>query len=82
MDNDKLKKGLSLSQKIDELKSELENWTDSKSIYCLEIQGERNNAGFRKQARTSFVNFEVIKSLTLSEIGKQLQQLEVEFGKL
>lgn len=82
MNEDQLKKGNAILKEIEELKGQLNDWNDSDKIYDLELQGTRNNAGFRRSVRTSFVDFEVLKTLSVSKIREQLSEKEKEFQKM
>jgi hypothetical protein len=83
MDNDKLQKGIDLKDKIEQLEKRLNIWEKSErftSINIVFINGY--NGRNTENMDSEFVNFEVLKALTIDSIKKELTQLKAEYENL
>lgn len=81
MTNEQLQKGSKLSLRIKDLERELNVWSVAKSINDEKI---RMNVGDGRKmvVYTSFIDFDVLKTATISTIEKELNQLRSEFENL
>ena len=75
-----LKKSNNLSERIKEYKKEIEIWEIADSFKNRSVQLLYANSCY--EVRTEFINFEVIKTLTLARLKKDLEVLEEEFKNL
>ena len=84
MTDEQLKQGQDLKSKIDRLKSKIEYW--NKATCIVEIHLQYPNA-YPSERRTFtdegyYVNFGVLKTLTLQAMRTELEKLEKEYGEL
>ena len=80
MNNEQLTAGNDLSQKIAKLKSELNLWERSRKLNKIMSDVEGYNTYM--EIDVSRINFEVLKTLTIDAIKKDLDLLEQQFNKL
>lgn len=84
MTDEELKQGQELKAKIDRLKGNIEYWEKATNI--IEIRLQYSNA-YPSESRTFtdegyYVNFEVLKTLTLQAMRTELEKFEKEYGEL
>lgn len=82
MTNEQLQNGAKLAEKIDALEAQLEGWKratrfmyENVTLYCKE------GRVFDK-IKTSFIDFDVMKTLTIARIEKELSKLKTDFENL
>lgn len=83
MDNDKLKKGIALHDQIASLEQTLNIWEKSVSISTINITFTNIHNGISTEnLKPNYIDFEVLKVLTISSIKKHLQELKNEYSNL
>lgn len=84
MTDEQLKRGQDLSEKIGELRERISKWERADKIRSLTVHyptdypaggNEFNDSGF-------YVNFGVLKTLTLQAMRTKLEELEKEYREL
>lgn len=80
MTEERLKKANELSERIKEYKKEIEAWEFAKGFKYKSVQ--LSNDCNCAEVKTNFINFEVMKVLTLDRLKKDLDALETEFKNL
>lgn len=83
MDFEKLQKANDLGKELDRLEKKLQIWKKAERLDSIDIS-HLNFHGGRNQESVSneFVDFEVLKTLTISAIEKRLQEVKNEFEQL
>lgn len=83
MNNEKLKTANDLSEAIVNLNRQKQYWDNAVRIDALNLTW-KNSEGYScyNSVNTDYVNFEVLRTLTLATINKKLQALETEFENL
>ena len=69
----------SLEKEIKDLKIQLEIWRNGTELYTVNV---KDVLGYNKPIKEHFVDFKVLKILTISEIEKRLAEKETEFNNL
>ena len=84
MNNEQLEKGKKLSEWITELEQEEKLWENSQSLRYMALNTKKHSEGSISdyQIKVHFVNFEVIKTLALSEVRKKLKVVREEYAQL
>lgn len=80
MTEERLKKSNELLKKIKDYKQEIDFWEKADSFRNRKVQLLDNNDYF--EVCTTFIDFEVMKTLTLARLKKELEVLETEFKNL
>ena len=81
MDTEKLTLATALNSDIERLKKQINFWEKSRKLRStmqLDVEGFEQYI----EVDTTFVNFEVLRALTLSELKKELLKKETEFNNL
>lgn len=81
MNDKQLEKGTELKAKIDFLKDEHKSWTDSTQFYSVVIKISQENSGYLTVS-TDYVNFKVLRTMTLMAIEEELTKLKHEYEQL
>lgn len=81
MNDKQLEKGTELKAKIDLLKDEHKSWTDSTQFYSVVIKISHENSGYLTVS-TDYVNFKVLRTMTLMAIEEELTKLKYEYEQL
>lgn len=76
MNAEKLEQANSLSDRIKEIKNQIDSLTQSHSISESKIS---TSTGY---LYTKFVDFKLLKTITLAQLQEQLSKLETEFNNL
>lgn len=83
MTNEQLRNGARLAEQIGALEAQLEGWKcatrfmyENVTLYCKE-----DGRVFDK-IKASYIDFDVMKTLTIARIEKELNKLKTEFEKL
>ena len=83
MTNEQLQNGAKLAEQIGALEAQLEGWKratrfmyENVTLFCKE-----DGRVFDK-IKTSFIDFDVMKTLTIARIEKDLNKLKTEFENL
>lgn len=83
MTNEQLQNGAKLAEKIGALEAQLEGWKratrftyENITLYC-----KGDDRSFDK-IKTSYIDFDVMKTLTIARIEKELNELKTEFENL
>lgn len=79
MNKEQLQAGKALSSKIDGLKEQLDFWKQAKDLSVVQL---KDLSGYGKQVNVYYIDFKVLKTLTISEIENALTALEKEFTNL
>lgn len=84
MTDEQLKKGQVLKSRIDELRRKIENWEKAEEIYSIGLKYKTlYPADIIHISDTGcYVNFEVLKTLTLQTMNKKLEELEKEYREV
>ena len=83
MNNDQLRTGKNLSESIERLETHKKAWENSTGkINDLNIQVSNNSSTSGFSVNTDYVNFDVLKALTLDTINKKIADLQKEFAAL
>lgn len=80
MTPEQLQKGKELAVKIKELEDQLKGWADAKGWYHKTMN--LSCGGFVVAVDTKYINFDVIKTLTVARVEKELNELKQEFINL
>lgn len=82
MTEEQLKTAIELNKDIEYLKNQLDRWKNAESfkektitLWCPKIGGQMS-------IDNSYIDFEIIKALTISTITKKLEELENQFKDL
>lgn len=81
MNAENLKLANTLNSDIERLKKQINFWEKSRKLRStmqLDVEGFEQYI----EVDTTFVNFEVLRALTLSELKKELLKKETEFNNL
>lgn len=83
MDLEKLKKANDLSNIINQVEERLRYWESSKGVSSINIVYLNSSGGNNtQQLDNKYIEFEVLKTLTISAIKKHLAELKTEFNNL
>lgn len=83
MNNDQLEKGLNLIKKIESLEKRLDIWNRSISISSVNISCKNTYDGISSDNLDgSYIEFKVLKILTMEAIKTELEKCKNEFEKL
>lgn len=83
MNTDQLNVGKELHEKIESCKSQLSRWRNAVSLTStVELKTVLNGNSRTDYATSKYINFDVLKTLTIDAIQKELNKLEDEFNKL
>ena len=84
MTNEQLTRGKILSYEIKELKDRIYKWKKADRVQSLTIHYPTDYpaGGNDYTDRGEYVNWEVLKTLTLQSMNNRLQELEKEFAEL
>lgn len=80
MTEERLKKANELSERIKEYKKEITSWKMAVRFRNKEVALRSDDMGY--EVRTGFIDFEVVKTLTLARLKKDIEVLETEFKNL
>lgn len=80
MTEERLKKSNELLKQIKEYQKEIDCWENAVRFRCDEVALRSNETGYEVKAK--YVDFEVMKTLTLSRLKKELEVLKTEFKNL
>lgn len=84
MTTEQLLKGGELQRQINIRKTQLEKWNKAKRFWGKEVRldnKETNNAMI-SDVYVEYIDFEVVKTLAISKISKELDELELQFKHL
>ena len=86
MTDEQLKQGQELKSKIDKLKGKIGYWERATGILEINLQ-YRFSSGYLEDKRNfvdegEYVNFDVLKTLTLQAMRTELEKLEKEYREL
>ena len=84
MNDEQLKRGQELKSEIDKLKNEIEYWEKAECIVEIRMQ---YTTAYPSESRSvaddgRYVNFDVLKTLTLQSMRTELEKLEKEYREL
>jgi hypothetical protein len=80
MTEERLKKANELLERIKEYQKEIASWEMAVRFRNKEVSLRSDDTGY--EVRTGFIDFEVVKTLTLARLKKDLEVLETEFKNL
>lgn len=83
MTNEQLQNGAKLAEKIGALEAQLEGWKRAiRFTYdYVTLYSKGDDRSFDK-IKTSYIDFDVMKTLTIARIEKELNELKTEFENL
>lgn len=80
MTEERLKKANELSENIKMYQKEIASWKMAVCFRNKEVSLRSDDMGY--EVRTGFIDFELVKTLTLARLKKDLEVLETEFKNL
>lgn len=80
MTEERLRKANELLKRIKEYQKEIDCWENAVRFRCDEIALRSNDTGYEVNAK--YIDFEVMKTLALARLKKELEVLETEFKNL
>lgn len=81
MKPDQLIRANQISEKLEVLNKELDRWKNA-TRFSGRIELLNGKANRYEDAKSDFVQFDVVKALTVSVIEKQINELNEEFSRL
>ena len=83
MTNEQLKNGAKLAEQIGALEAQLDGWKRATRFTYdnVTLYSKGDNQSFDK-IKTSYIDFEVMKTLTFARIEKELSELKTKFENL
>jgi len=83
MTNEQLKNGAKLAEQIGALEAQLDGWKRATRFTYdnVTLYSKGDNQSFDK-IKTSYIDFEVMKTLTIARIEKELSELKTKFENL
>lgn len=78
MEREQIKKGVDLIDKINKLEKELDIWEECEKFSEIVISSKER----RYEVSTFWVDFDLVKSITIGKIKKRLKELNDEFKAL
>ena len=84
MTEEKVKQGEELLQRLDKLKDQRKRWEHGMRLYKVELAStkEYSNNQSTFKIDSSFINFDEVKLLAITEINKRISEVQEEFDKL
>lgn len=80
MTEERLKKTNELLERIKKYQKEIDSWKMAVRFRNQEVSLRSDDMGY--DVHTEFIDFEVVKTLTLARLKKDLESLETEFKNL
>lgn len=80
MTEERLKKANELLERIKKYQKEIDSWKMAVRFRNQEVSLRSDDMGY--DVHTEFIDFEVVKTLTLARLKKDLESLETEFKNL
>ena len=80
MTEERLKKANELLERIKKYQKEIDSWKMEVRFRNQEVSLRSDDMGY--DVHTEFIDFEVVKTLTLARLKKDLESLETEFKNL
>ena len=80
MNKDQLTQGKTLDDKIQSIKTQIGYWENASRISSILLYVNGYNTA--QNPNLDYVNFEVLKTLTIASLNKELALLEEQFNKL
>ena len=86
MTDEQLKQGQGLKSRIDRVRGKIEYWEKATGVIEIHLQYQFRD-GYLEEKRNfvdegEFVNFDVLKTLTLQSMRTELEKLEKEYREL
>lgn len=78
MERWQIKKGVDLIERINKLEKELSVWEECEKFFEIVISSKER----RYEVSTFWVDFDVVKSITICELKRKLKELNDEFKAL
>lgn len=82
MTNEQLQDGAKLAEQIATLEAQLLGWKTSKRFYYQTISLYSETGKCYDKINPEYVDFEVLKTLTIARIEKELNELKTKFENL
>lgn len=81
MNNEQLKRGNEIESELQFLKEERDFWTQSTKFdsNIIDVRAEHQYIG---RVKTRFIDFGIVRTLTLETLNKRITELENEFSAL
>ena len=86
MNNEQLKKGKELSEKIERIETQIKKWEDATGIFGISFTKVKDSWVTKTQdiqnVETYPIDFNVLKTLSLKNLEEKLQEVKKEFENL
>lgn len=84
MTTEQLQNGAKLAEQIEHLETQLEGWKAAErfSYQCINLYVPSQGGRQLDKIETKYVDFEVLKTLTIARIEKELNELKQQFESL
>ena len=85
MTNEQLQNGKKIAEEIEQLEAQLAGWKYSTGFDYRTITLSANVKGYARtfdKINPAYIDFKVLKTLTIAHIEKELNELKTEFEKL
>lgn len=83
MTNEKLEKAIQLKEKIARLEYRLDIWSKSEKVKSINIEYLTENYHQKTEnLDEAFIDFQVLKTLTVNAITKHLDEVKTEYNNL
>lgn len=83
MTNEQLQNGKKIAEQIEKLEVQLAGWQESDRLFFDTISThEKSGNGRQLNLSREYVDFEVLKTLTIARIEKELNELKQQFESL
>ena len=86
MNNEQLKKGKELSEKIERIETQIQKWEDATGIFGISFTKAKYSWDVKthdiQNVETYPIDFNVLKTLSLKNLEEKLQEVKKEFENL
>lgn len=82
MDNDKLQRATQLKESIESVEKQKKFWDSATEIRSVGVLWDYGNGFTMDNVQTKYINFDVLKALTLDTINKKLSELKNQYAEL
>lgn len=84
MTNEQLQNGAKLAEQIEKLEAQLQGWqlANRFTYQCINLYVSERGGMQLDKIETKYIDFEVLKTLTIARIEKELNELKQQFENL
>lgn len=79
MNTDQLQRGKELTEKLATFKSNLQTWEDCKALQEIKV---RKSNGYCDFVNTDYIDFDLLKTITIASLSKKIKEAQAEFDAL